>query len=453
MRRLIETKSGASAQDSRSCSRKLENKKIALCVTGSIAAIEAPKLARELMRHGAEVAAYMTEDAQRIIHPNALEFATQGEVVTELTGKLEHLREFDLILIAPATAATIGKVAHGIADTTVTALVLSSRAKVLIAPAMHLGMYEHQILNENMQKLKKLGYKFIEPRVEEGAAKLARIEDIADAAIFELHKKDLEGLKIVVTSGPTLEYIDPIRLITNRSSGRMGVEIAREAFFRGADVKLIHGPGSYAPPSCLSATRVEAGEEMLAAVEKENCDVFISAAAVSDFTVKKADKKISTKFLSLKLIPVPKILEKIKNHRAFKVGFKALYNATEEKLLKAAAKILRDYKLDLVVANDVSKGTFGSEKNEVYLVSRGGTVHVPLTTKAEIAEKILDVIAENRSRPRGKLLASASTTAGLGRGALVQNERKHERRSCTRSCRANARSAATKRRMLRVDSK
>lgn len=387
-------------------SSKLKNKKIALCVAGSIAAIEAPKLARELIRHGAEVAAYMTKDAQKIIHPNALEFATQREVVTELTGKLEHLYEFDLILIAPATAATIGKIAHGIADTPVTALVLSSRAKVLIAPAMHLGMYEHPTLKENLQELKKLGYRIVEPRVGEDAAKLAKIDDILDAAIFELHNKDLKGLKILVTSGPTLEYIDPIRIITNKSSGRMGVEIAREAFFRGADVKLIHGAGSYAPPSYLNATHVETGEEMLAAVEKESFDVFISAAAVSDFTVRKADKKIdSNKPLSLKLVPVPKILEKVKNRRAFKVGFKALHSAAKEELLKAAAKSLKNHNLDMVVANDVSKGVFGSEKNEVYLVSKSSAVHIPLTTKAEIAEKILDAITKTRSRPQGKLLA------------------------------------------------
>jgi len=384
VRRLIGTKSS-----------KLENKKIALCVTGSIAAIEAPKLARELMRHGAEVVAYMTKDAQKIIHPNALEFAARREVVIELTGKLEHLYEFDLILIAPATATTMGKIAHGIADNPVTALALSTDMKVLIAPAMHRSMYEHQILKENMQKLKKLGYKLIEPRIEENAAKLARIEDIVDAAIFELHKKDLEGLKILVTSGPTLEYIDPIRILTNKSSGRMGVEIAREAFFRGANVKLIHGTGSYVPPSYLNVTHVETSEEMLATVEKENCDVFISAAAVSDFTTKGAEKKIASKKpFSLKLIPVPKILERIKNRRAFKVSFKALHNATKEELLKAAAKSLKDYNLDLVVANDVSKGVFGSEKNEVYLVSKSGTVHVPLTTKAEIAEKILDAVAK-----------------------------------------------------------
>ncbi|MDI6654507.1 MAG: bifunctional phosphopantothenoylcysteine decarboxylase/phosphopantothenate--cysteine ligase CoaBC [Candidatus Hydrothermarchaeota archaeon] len=380
-------------------SSKLENKKIALCVTGSIAAIEAPKLARELMRHGAEVVAYMTKDAQKIIHPNALEFATQREVVIKLTGKLEHLYEFDLILIAPATAATIGKIAHGIADTPVTALALSAKAKVLIASAMHLSMYEHQILKENLQKLKKLGYGTVEPRLDEGAAKLARIEDIVDAAIFELHKKDLKGLKILVTSGPTLEYIDPIRVITNKSSGRMGVEVAREAFFRGAHVKLIYGTGSHVPPDYLNVTHVETSREMLAAVEKENCDVFISAAAVSDFTTKSAEKKIAYKKpFSLKLIPVPKILERIKNRRAFKVGFKAVHNATKEELLKAATKSLKDYNLDLAVANDVSKGVFGSEKNEVYLVSKNGAVHMPLTTKAEIAEKILDTVTQHFAR-------------------------------------------------------
>ncbi len=379
---------------------RLKGKKIALCVTGSVAAILAPRIARELMRYGAEATAYMSEDAAGIIHKNTLEFATGRDVVTELTGKVEHLADFDLILIAPATANTIGKIAFGVADTPVTALVMSSKAKVLMAPAMDAGMYENKILSENIKMLKSVGYGFIEPNLTEGKAKLADIADIVDAAISALSKKDLQGKKVVVTAGPTIEYIDPIRILTNKSSGKMGIAIAREAHFQGADVRLIYGPGTAAAPSCIDTVSVETSKEMLGAAEAaiKDCDIFVSAAAVSDYTLKPKKKKIETEKgnLTLELSPTPKILEHIKNSKALKVGFKALYDVSEKELTESAEKSLKKYKLDIVVANDVKKGVFGSDDNDVYIIDRKGKPKHIKDTKEEIARHIFDTIKFGR---------------------------------------------------------
>jgi len=379
---------------------KLKGKKIALCITGSVAALQSPMLARELMRQGADVTAYMSRSAMGIIHRDTMEFATGREAITELTGKLEHLFEFDLILIAPATANTIGKIACGIADTAVTALVLSSNASVLLAPAMHGRMYENSIVRENIEKLKTHGYKFIEPEFDENKAKLADICDIIDAAIFELSKKDLSGKRIVVTAGPTLEYIDPIRIITNKSSGKMGIALAREAYFRGAKVKLIYGPGTAKVPQYIDTKSVETSKEMLEAVEAviSDCDIFISAAAVSDFAPKATKKKIETERgdLTLKLAPTPKILERIKDSKARKVGFKALYGVSKKELCDTALKSLKKYGLDMVVANDVKKGAFGSDENDVYIVEKKGKPRHMKDTKEEIARCIFDLIKRGK---------------------------------------------------------
>lgn len=374
----------------------LKGRKIALCVTGSVAAILSPQIARELMRNGADVTAYMSDGASDIIHKNTIEFSTGQEVVTELTGKVEHLAKFDLILIAPATANTIGKIAFGVADTPVTSLVMSSKAKVLIAPAMDAGMWKNKILKQNIEMLKSVGYDFIEPKIEERKAKLANISDVVAAVIFALSKKDFKGKSVVVTAGPTIEYIDPIRIITNKSSGKMGVAIAREAYFRGAEVKLIYGPGTAGVPRYIETTHVETSDEMLEAVGSaiSDCDIFISAAAVSDFTPKAAKKKMGTEKggLALNLTPTPKILEHVKGSKAFKVGFKALHSVSEKELTSAAKRLMQKYRLDMVVANDVSNGSFGSDENDVYIVDGKGKPKHIKDKKSEIAKYIFDKI-------------------------------------------------------------
>lgn len=230
-------------------SKQLADKKIVLCVTGSVAAIRSPDIARELMRHGAEVYAVMTPMAQKIIHPYTMEWATGNPVVTELTGQIEHVtlagdtpERADLILIAPCTANTIGKVATGIDDTPVTTVLttgIGAQIPVIIAPAMHHSMYEHSVVKENIRKLQSMGIDVMMPRVEEDKAKIPETEQIVQRVINRLVRaKDLQTKKILVTAGPTREYIDAFRYISNPSSGKMGVAIAEEAANRGAEVDL-----------------------------------------------------------------------------------------------------------------------------------------------------------------------------------------------------------------------
>ncbi|RLG58645.1 MAG: bifunctional phosphopantothenoylcysteine decarboxylase/phosphopantothenate--cysteine ligase CoaBC [Candidatus Hydrothermarchaeota archaeon] len=369
--------------------------KIALCVCGSVAAIKAPLIARELIRRGFEVYCYMTPAACEIVSPELMEFATRQEVVTKLSGKLEHLRNYDVILIAPATANTISKIAHGIADNCVTALILARNqdSKIIVAPAMHANMYFN--IQENVEKLKERGFYIVEPILSEGKAKLAPEEEIIDAVYYMLREKDFSNKRILITAGATIEYIDPVRIITNKSSGKMGLAIAKEAYFRGAKVKLILGYSKIKPLRYLSVDYVETSEDMLNAVKKniKNCDIYISAAAITDFTTEKAEKKIKTKEITIKLKPTTKIFEKIKDEDVIKVGFKALYNVSENELIEEAKEILKKYELDLVVANDVAKDVFGSDENEVYIIDKEGKIkHIKRTKKSEIAKEILNMI-------------------------------------------------------------
>ncbi|NJE31305.1 bifunctional phosphopantothenoylcysteine decarboxylase/phosphopantothenate--cysteine ligase CoaBC [Thermococcus sp. 18S1] len=387
-------------------SRKLVGKKIVLAIPGSIAAVECVKLARELIRHGAEVHAVMSESATKIIHPYAMEFATGNPVVTEITGFIEHVElagehenKADLILVCPATANTIGKIACGIDDTPVTTVVTTAFAHtpIMIAPAMHSTMYEHPIVVENIEKLKRLGIEFIGPRFEEGKAKVATTDEIIYHVIKKLHPKTLEGKRVLVTAGATREYIDPIRYITNASSGKMGVAIAEEAEFRGAEVTLIRTKGSV-PSFVENQIEVETVEEMLRAIESElkakKYDIVILAAAVSDFRVKeKASVKIkSGKALTLELEPTPKIIDRIKELQpgAFLVGFKAETGLSKEELINAAKKQIERAGSDLVVANTLK--AFGSEENEVILVGRDSVKKLPRMDKRELAGKLWDEI-------------------------------------------------------------
>ncbi|USH00908.1 bifunctional phosphopantothenoylcysteine decarboxylase/phosphopantothenate--cysteine ligase CoaBC [Thermococcus argininiproducens] len=388
-------------------SRKLVGKKIVLAIPGSIAAVECVKLARELIRHGAEVHAVMSPSAQKIIHPYAMEFATGNKVITEITGFIEHVElcgehenKADLVLVCPATANTISKIACGIDDTPVTTVVTTAFAHtpIMIAPAMHSTMYEHPIIKENIEKLKKLGVEFIGPRFEEGKAKIASIEEIVYHVLKKLHKKDLLGKRVLVTAGATREYIDPIRFITNKSSGKMGVAIAEEAELRGAEVTLIKTKGSI-QSFVENQIEVKTVGEMLEAIENEliskKYDVVVLAAAVSDFTPKeRAEKKIkSGQSMILELLPTPKIIQRIKEIQpnVFLVGFKAEYGVSEEELIIRARKQIEKAKSNVVIAN---KGeiAFESETNEVYWVTSEGHEKLPLMSKRELAERIWEKI-------------------------------------------------------------
>lgn len=396
--------------------KELKDKRIVLCITGSVAAVQSSEIARALMRHGAEVFAVMSPMAHKIIHPYLMEWATGNAVVTELTGKIEHValvgghsKKADLVLVAPATANTISKIACGVDDTTVTSVVstaFGSNTPIIIVPAMHQSMYNHPILTENINKLKALGIKFVGPRIEEGKAKIAETKQIANAVIRKLAvKQDFSGLRVLVTAGPTVEHIDPIRVITNRSSGKMGVAIVEEALNRGAEVTLVYGLGRATPPSEARVISVETTEQMREAVvselESKKYDVVIAVAAAADWTVKKPfSHKVSTHkldSLDLKLKPTKKIIDHVKkvSPKLFLVAFRAEHKLSKKELIESAYKRLLQANADLIVVNDVGKKGvgFGTETNEVFIVDKKkNAIHVPLAPKREVARKILDVV-------------------------------------------------------------
>jgi phosphopantothenoylcysteine decarboxylase/phosphopantothenate--cysteine ligase len=376
---------------------------IVLCVTGSVAAVETVKLARELRRQGADVKCFMSDDACHIIHPYALEFATGHEIVLELTGKIEHVKyaQADLILVAPATANVISKFAYKIADNPINSLLITAcghGTPILMVPSMHDSMYCS--VEENIHKLEEEGIKFVKPRMDEGKAKFPDLEDIVLNSLRNANNGDLKGKKVLVSAGGTYEAIDPIRGITNRSSGKMGIEIAKEAFIRGAEVTLLEGEVSVPVPHSLNSIKAVSSNEMNEKVMEiiNDFDFFISAAAVSDFSpsVVEKSKISSSQELELKLKPATKIINQIKkqNPEIFLVGFKAEYGVSEEELIEFSQKQIENSGTDLVVANDVAvEGAgFGSDKNQVIFVDEEAQ-KIPLSTKKEIAgllwEKII----------------------------------------------------------------
>ena len=396
----------------------LKGKRIVLCITGSVAAVRSSEIARGLMRHGAEVFAVMSEMAQKIIHPYLMEWASGNPVVTKLTGKIEHVAlvgertsKADLILVAPATANTISKIACGIDDTPVTSVVTTafgSGVPLMVVPAMHESMYKHPIVAENIEKLKALGVEFVGPRIEEEKAKIAENSEIVEAVIKRLTtRKDLARTRVLITAGPTLEHIDPVRVMTNKSSGKMGVAVAREALNRGADVTLVYGPGTATPPSGAKVIRVETTERMLDAVVSElkskKYDVVVAAAAAADWRPEKSfDYKVSTDDVSellVRLRPTRKIIDAVRkiNTDVFLVPFKAEYALSDEQLVERGLRRLVEAEADLIVVNDVGRNGagFGVDTNEVFIVDKEKkVVHVPLTTKREVARRIFDVITE-----------------------------------------------------------
>lgn len=375
---------------------------IVLCVTGSVAAVETVKLARELRRQGADVKCFMSDDACHIVHPYALEFATGQEIVLELTGKIEHVKyaQADLILVAPATANVISKFAYKIADNPINSLLITAcghNTPILMVPSMHDSMYCS--VEENIHKLEEEGIKFLKPRMDEGKAKFPYLEDIVLNALRNANNGDLNGKNVLVSAGGTYEAIDPIRGITNRSSGKMGIEIAKEAFIRGADVTLLEGEVSVPVPHSLNSIKAVSSNEMKEkAMEIINdYDVFVSAAAVSDFSpsVVEKSKISSSQELELKLKPAIKIINQIKkkNPGIFLVGFKAEYGVPEKQLIESSQNQIENSGADLVVANDVSvEGAgFGSDKNQVIFVDPEAQ-KIPLSTKKEIAGLLWDKI-------------------------------------------------------------
>lgn len=398
--------------------REIEGKRIVLCITGSVAAYRSIDLARQLIRHGAEVYTVMSEAVgSTLLTPEMMKWATGNNVVTKITGDLEHIaladyNMSDLIVVYPCTANTIGKVANGINDTPVTSVLsvaLGSRIPIIIAPAMHESMYDNRLIQENIQRVKDQGVDFLQPTITEGKAKVVSPEQMLQSVITKCTnstKSFFFEKNILVTAGGTIEYIDPIRVITNLSSGKMGNLIAEEAIRLGANITLVYGHGTYSTKSLpnLNIVRVNTSKEMYDVVMSElsskRYDVAILSAAVADFTPeRKAIKKIRTstgKFL-LPLSPTQKIINHVKHmsKQTFLVGFKAEYNVSDSNIIKGAYRKLKECKGDLIVANDVGRknSAIGSESNEVFVIDKHRNIlHLPPQNKMSIARKLLDVI-------------------------------------------------------------
>ncbi len=395
--------------------KTLAGKRIVLGVCGSIAAVKCVELARELIRHGAEVKAVMTHEAQRILHPNALHYATGEFPVVELNGAVQHVEEFgkkgqgNLLLIAPCTANTIGKIACGIDDTPVTTFAttaLGSKKPLVIVPAMHESMYENKMVVENIKKLKEVGVVFVEPRHSEGAAKFPCVKEIVLECERALGSQQLEGKRVVIASGAVQEEIDPIRVLTTKASGKTGLELAKEAYRLGAEVKLVHS--NQVGFSGIKEVIVKTGKEMhnavLREIEKTKPDFFLIPAALSDFAVKKREKKItSEKAVNLELLPDKKLVEEVRKlfPKLFIIGFKAETNVSEAKLIERATEKMAKTKMQLIVANDVGEKGIGQDTNTVTIISKQGQKTVSGKKELiarEIWEEALKQIHDKKSR-------------------------------------------------------
>ncbi len=386
----------------------LTNKTVILGITGSIAAYKAADLASKLTQAGARVEVVMTESATKFIAPLTLRSITGRPVVTdmfELASEPSAIHialaeAADVVAIAPATACIIAKLAVGISDDMLTCIVLATEAPVILAPAMHVNMFQNPITQDNLAKLKARGFTIVEPaygRLASGKVGLGRLAEV-DKIIGTISQvlgrgEDLAGKHIVVTAGGTQEPIDPVRHIGNRSSGKMGYAIAEAARDRGAEVKLITAPTSLPEPVSIEVSHVKTAAQMKEAVAKvvTQADALIMAAAVTDYqpkSVAKAKIKKETPGLTLELIRTPDILTEVKGN-FLKVGFAA---ESQDVVANAKQKLVKK-QLDLIVANDITDPTsgFGADTNKVTLIDRAGKVeNLPPLTKREVADRILD---------------------------------------------------------------
>ena len=401
----------------------LKGKKIVLCITASVAAYKAVDLSRMLMRNGAEVYPVMSKSTKsRLLTEEIMNWATGNKTVSELTSDLEHIAlanygKSDIVVVYPCTANTLGKFANGIEDnpvTTVLSVAFGSRIPIVIAPAMHEAMYENIIISENIKKLKSLGVSVLEPSITEDKAKVISAEKVVQFVIDKIGIKKgkiMSGINVLVTAGSTVEYIDSVRILTNLSSGKMGLNIAQQCLDKCFNVTFVYGHGSLNIPDNprMNIIRIKTTEEMLKVVKErilnEKQHIVFHAAAVADFSILHSSKKMPNKMdtrngtKTIKLVPTTKIVDKIKqfDNKIFLVAFKAEYGISKELLVKRALAKLNECNGDLIVANDVSrKGCdFGSDTNEVYIIDKEkDIIHIPLESKKEIARNLLEIVCK-----------------------------------------------------------
>jgi len=391
---------------------------VVLGVTGCIGAYKACEVLRELQRRGVDVHVVMTEHATRFVGPMTFEALSRHPVFIDqfalgAEGDIRHISladAADLLLVAPATANTLGKFARGIADDALSTLFLATTAPVLVAPAMNVNMFRHPAVVENLEMLRARGVGVIEPGSGYlacgwlGEGRLAEVPEVVEAAMAALQRRrSLEGENVVVSAGPTVEDIDPVRFISNRSSGRMGYRLAEVARDRGAKVVLVAGPTALAAPRGVEVVAVRSAEEMAKAVldKASAAGIVAMAAAVSDYRpAEKAPSKMKKRDegQKLDLVRTPDILKSLGESKGkrFLIGFAA----ETERLIESARKKRAEKRVDLMVANDVSRdgAGFASDKNAAVLIDAKGETELPLMSKRELAERIWDRVAELRAR-------------------------------------------------------
>ena len=393
----------------------LKGKTVLLGITGSIAAYKIAYLASALVKQGAKVHVLMTKNAVNFINPITFETLTGNKCLVDTFDRnfefsVEHValaKAADVFLIAPASANVIGKIAHGIADDMLTTTVMACTCRKIISPAMNTRMYENPILQDNLKVLERYGMEVIRPAEgylacgDTGAGKMPEPEVLLEYILREAAwEKDLAGKRILVTAGPTQEAIDPVRYITNHSSGKMGYAIARAAAFRGAEVTLVTGPVHLAPPLFVNTVPVVSAQDMFEAVTERSAaqDIIIKAAAVADYTpVERADQKVKKKEgdLSIPLKRTQDILAWLGEHRRegqFLCGFSM---ETEHLLENSRAKLAKKH-VDMIAANSLrAEGAgFGTDTNRITLITADGDRELPLMSKEEAAHQILTEIRE-----------------------------------------------------------
>jgi phosphopantothenoylcysteine decarboxylase/phosphopantothenate--cysteine ligase len=389
---------------------ELSHKKIVLCVAGSVAAYKAIELARMLMRHGADVTCVVSDAVTKLVQPDYFKWATGNEVVIKLTGELEHIRladynQADLIIVYPATANTLGKLANGIDDTpisTVLTVGFGSKIPILMCLAMHASMYDNVAVKKNIRFLKNK-IEFLAPRMLEGKAKASEPEDVLEYVLRKFgFSSILKNKRVLITAGPTIEYIDPIRTITNQSSGKTGVLLAHELISSGAKVTLVYGPGIEKAPNGAKIIKVTTSKQMFDAVKKEmrgKFDIVIMAAAISDYTPESPSKnkiKSTVNKIKISLKKTPKVIDQVKKYQknTFLVGFKAETNISRNELIKMSRKKLVEANADMIVANDIGSIRYkkNPEKNEVLIIDLHKIASSGWVKKEKIAKFIKNEI-------------------------------------------------------------
>ena len=394
----------------------LEGKHIVLGVTGSIAAYKIASLASMLKKQKADVTVIMTENASYFINPITFETLTGNKCLIDTFDRnfqynVEHValaKLADVFMVAPASADVIGKAANGIADDMLTTTLLACQCPRIFAPAMNTRMYQNPIVQDNMKKLESYGMEVIKPALgylacgDTGEGKMPDPELLFEYIVKALCPKDMAGLRVLVTAGPTREKIDPVRYITNHSSGKMGYAIARAAMMRGAEVTLVTGKVELTPPVGVHTVEIESAGDMAEAVKDcaDEQDIIIKAAAVADYRPKDvSDEKVKKKDddLSIALVRTEDILGYLGAHK--KEGqFLCGFSMETENMIENSRKKLEKKNLDLIVANNLKEqgAGFGTDTNIVTLLSKEETLQLPIMSKEEVADKLLDFIMKNR---------------------------------------------------------